>query len=654
MLKKIVLGLIFVAAIITASALFITRNTGATHSVLRAADLPPLIPTRAFYADPRAAYNYAASSDGALVSYEQASLTGRSIVIKDVANDKKISEFPIGISLINWHPTKPRLRFTLEGHDWEADIYAPERENWVRRSPVKLSGGWRRSQVVTDEDMPVLTWGKSNNRGLGHMWLVSQDGLSADKVATGNADTQYWVFDEVTKPVLRLDSLDPATNRLFKNGEDGWQKLVDFNLNDAFYPLSHVRQDGTIFARSARGRDKAALVSFDTETGKETVLIENSSTDIGWTTALTHTQDADLVRLGSNTQERVALTERGQVFLDILAEFPQPISLGATIPTASGRYVTQALSIQSKSYIYLLIDLEEKSYVTLGEHQLRRFKDHLVQEQAVTFTARDGLDIPAVLTMPKNVTGPVPFVIYIHGGPAGHTELGYGHGTQFLVNRGYGVLSVNFRGSTGYGKAYQAKGFKEFGRTMQDDIADAANWLVAEGMADTDALIAMGTSYGGYSAALAMTRDPGLFDAAIVEFPMLDIEFQSKHHPGFWDNGIDGWWRYFGKIDKPEDLALMQEYSPSNRVGQLHGSILLLGGARDQITAVQQVKDFEALAKAANKDVETHYFPNAGHGVRHWRDELKRARLIEEFLAQHAGGRSGGFEFAERAPEFID
>jgi dipeptidyl aminopeptidase/acylaminoacyl peptidase len=256
--------------------------------------------------------------------------------------------------------------------------------------------------------------------------------------------------------------------------------------------------------------------------------------------------------------------------------------------------------------------------------------------------------------MPENVSGPIPFIVYVHGGPAGVTSSGYNHGTQFLVNRGYGVLSVNFRGSTGFGKAFQAKGFKEFGRAMQDDITDAANWLVAEGLADTDALAVMGTSYGGYSATLAMTRDAGLFDAAIVEFPMLDVEFQSKYHPGFWNDGIAGWWRYFGQIDNPEDLAMMREYSPINRVDDLHGPLLVLGGVRDQITAVQQVRDFEKAAQKAGKDAQFHYFSEAGHGVSHWRDHLRRARLLEDFLADHLGGRSGGFELVEMAPAFID
>jgi dipeptidyl aminopeptidase/acylaminoacyl peptidase len=653
-LKKLSFSIFILVAISIGAALFVTRNSAPTHPVLRASDLPPLIPTRSFYADHRASSGYVASHDGSLVSFEKSSLTGRNIVVKNVTTGKEISKFPIGLSFIRWHPTKPLLRFIFEGHDWEADPYSSDRKNWQRTSPVKLSGGWAKNQIATDETMPILTWGKSHSRWDGHMWLVSQDGLIAEKIAEGNSNTQYWVFDDETKPVLRLDSLDPATTRLFKKTSDSWEKLIDVDLGDNFFPLSHVFADGSLIVRSSRGRDKAALVSMNVETGNETVLVENPEADIAWTTALTPAQIPDIVRMGFDTMERVALTDRGTVFLDILAQFPQPVTLGQTTPTASGRYVTQAISVQSKSYIHLLIDLEEKSYVTLAEHGLRRFKDHLVLEQAVTFKARDGLDIPAVLTMPKNVTGPIPFIVYIHGGPAGHTTLGYGHGTQLLVNRGYGVLSVNFRGSTGFGKAYQAKGFKEFGRAMQDDIADAANWLVSEGLADENALVAMGISYGGYSAALAMTRDPGLFDAAIVEFPMLDVEFQSKYHPGFWDDGIDGWWRYFGKTDNANDLVSMKEFSPSNRINQLHGPILLMGGERDQITAVQQVKDFETAALAASKNVEAHYFPNAGHGVNHWRDRLRRARLMEEFLAKYAGGRSGGFEFAERAPAFID
>lgn len=653
MLKKLLLGLSAIAVIATGTGLYLTRDTAPTHPVLKASDLPPLISTQAFYADPRAAFGYVASSDGSLVAFQQASVFGRSIAVQEVATKKTIAEFPIGLSGIRWHPTKPLLRFIHEGDEWEADPKSPERENWTRTTPVSLSG-WLKLRFATDDTLPTIVWGRSGNRDNNHLWHVSQDGVSADIIAKGDTKTHLWVLDKADKPVLRADNLDTATFRWFHDLGNGWEPLIDTNINDTFYPVSNVRADGTVLFRSSRGRDKVALVSFDTKTAEETVLIENPDADIGPTTALTYSREPDLIRMGTNSHERVALTERGQVFLDILADFPQPVSLGATTPTASGRYVTQALSSQSKSFVYLLIDLQEQRYEVLSEYHFRRFKDHLVQPEVVTFTARDGLEIPAVLTMPKDVTGPIPFVVDIHGGPALQTTPDYTHDTQFLVNRGYGVLSVNFRGSIGFGKAFQAKGYREFGRAMQDDIADAALWLVDQGMADTDALVAMGMSYGGYSAALAMTRDPGLFDAAIVEFPLLDVEFQGKHHPGFWNNSLEYWTRYFGDIDAPEDVALMRKYSPSDRVDQIHGPILVLGGKKDQITPVQQVRNFEADAHMAGKDVQVHYFHNAGHGTRHWRDKLRQARLREDFLAKTVGGRSGGYEFVEDAPAFID
>ncbi len=631
-----------------------TLDRGATHAGLKASDLPPLIPTRTFFANPNLDSNHVASPDGKFVVFERATITGRSFLVREVGGTETFGELPLGLSALRWHPSKPLLRFIFEGQDWEVDPVAPERKNWKRTSPVRLSGGWAKNRIATDDEMTILTWGRTSPSATPAMWLVSQDGQSAEQVADGTDKTRYWVFDADIAPVLRLDSLDPATERLMRKTEDGWRNLIDISLNDVFWPLSAVRSDGTLLVRSARGRDKAAMVSFDVDTGEETVLIENPDADIGWTIALTHQGEPDVIQMGANTHERKALTERGQAFLDVLAQFAQPVSLGATVPTASGRYVTQALSVQSQSYVFLLIDLEEKSYVTLSEHPLRGYGDDLVLEKAVTYTARDGLEIPAVMTLPKGVEGPVPFIVYVHGGPALHIEVGYGHFTQMLVNRGYGVLAVNYRGSTGFGKAFQSKGFKEFGRAMQDDITDAANWLVAQGLADTDALVVMGESYGGYAAAMAMTRDPGLFDAAIVEFPMLDAEFQTRHYPGFWENGLNVWWRYFGRIENDDDLAMMREYSPINRVAEIHGPIMVLGGVKDQITAIQQVRDFEKAAEAADAPVVTHYFEEAGHGMSSWRDHLRRARLIEEFLAEQVGGRSGGFEFAERAPAFID
>ena len=141
-MKKILIGFAATAAMVGAWALLATRDNTATHAVLQASELPPLIPTRAFYADPNSASAYVVSADGKYISYEQTSLTGTEIVVKEVATNEVISEFPEQLQFRRWHPTKPLLRFIYEGNDWEADPLKPGRENWRRTSPVRLSAGW--------------------------------------------------------------------------------------------------------------------------------------------------------------------------------------------------------------------------------------------------------------------------------------------------------------------------------------------------------------------------------------------------------------------------------------------------------------------------------------------------------------------------------
>lgn len=212
------------------------------------------------------------------------------------------------------------MRFIFEGNDWEADPLAPARENWKRTSPVRLSGGWFKNQFAEDDEQGILTWGKANARDIGNMWVVSQDGLSAEKVAQGNADTQYWVFDHHT-PILRMDSLDPATTRVFRKVGEDWVKLVDIDLGDDFYPM-FIKTDGSLVARSARSRDKTALVNFDITTGQETVLVANPNANIAGTTFLKLHGEPDILRMGDQQSGTRGIDAKGASFLG----HPRPIS----------------------------------------------------------------------------------------------------------------------------------------------------------------------------------------------------------------------------------------------------------------------------------------------------------------------------------------
>ena len=625
LLKFAALGLGGLIALCPAVYLVFSLDRGATHPELHSADLPPLIPARAFFADPQAEFGYQPSFDGALVSYESTGLSGRVIKVREVAGGRVIAKFPARAAGLRWHPDKPLLRFLLDGQEWEADPYHPVRENWRRTAHMHLQPGWHKPFLPRNGEERVPVIGRLHARSGPNLYLVTQVGAEIERIAEGDENLLGWWLDEAFQPLLRFEGIDATRHRMLRLEDSEWREVFVCTVNDILHPVSHRVEEGQLLFLSNRGRDTVALVRMDIATGEEAVLHQRAGRDAQFVYSLGRDGVPDVVTFGTGLPERVALTERGRAYLSILRQFPAPVDVAAISSSADGRFLAAALSPQEDSFVYVLMDLQEGSWARLGDYHFRRFREHLSETEAIRFKARDGPEIPALLTLPCGGSGALPFVVMVHGGPFGADSWGYDHFKQFLANRGYGVLSVNFRGSAGFGRAFQQAGFRQFGRAMQDDVADAAGWLAAQGLADPQAIAVMGHSYGGYAAALAMTRDPGLFAAAVVEMPMTDVEFQSRHHPFFWRKGIGTWTRYFGDPEVPEDLAAMGGYSPVNHVENIAGPVLLTAGLKDQITGHQQARDFAAAARAAGKDVTAHYFENAGHTLGHWRDELARA-----------------------------
>jgi dipeptidyl aminopeptidase/acylaminoacyl peptidase len=227
--------------------------------------------------------------------------------------------------------------------------------------------------------------------------------------------------------------------------------------------------------------------------------------------------------------------------------------------------------------------------------------DRLVTTAAIHIIARDGMQLNALVLRPKGVDGPVPMVVKVHGGAAHHVEWEYNLFRQFLVNRGYALLALNSRGSDGSGNAYKAAGFGEYGRKMQDDVVDATNWAVDQGIADPNALAIMGSNYGGYAAAMALIRDLALFKAAIIEHAMLYVAYQSQYPPHSWGLHLALWQRYFGNVENPDGPKQMQQRFPMAKIDCLQAATLMVAGKRDGVISFGQAEKFIKQVKAANK-----------------------------------------------------
>jgi dipeptidyl aminopeptidase/acylaminoacyl peptidase len=260
----------------------------------------------------------------------------------------------------------------------------------------------------------------------------------------------------------------------------------------------------------------------------------------------------------------------------------------------------------------------------------------------VTITSRDGLDLHSYLTLPVGIEPRrLPLVLLVHGGPWARDTWGFNPEAQLLANRGYAVLQVNFRGSTGYGKAFVKAAIGEFAGKMHDDLIDAVDWAVGEGYADPDRVAIFGGSYGGYAALVGVTFTPDVFAAAIdyVGISSL-VNFMRTLPPAVRPHLANNWYLFAGDPEDPEQEADMLARSPITRVDQIRTPLLVIQGAND-VRVVQAESDnlVEAL-RARGVDVEYMVKNDEGHGFLNPDNVIDMYRAVERFLAEHLGGRA--------------
>ena len=260
----------------------------------------------------------------------------------------------------------------------------------------------------------------------------------------------------------------------------------------------------------------------------------------------------------------------------------------------------------------------------------------------VGFPARDGLPLHGFLTLPVGVAPEnLPLVLLVHGGPWMHDTWGHNVAVQFLANRGYAVLQVNFRGSTGYGRRHLTAAIGEFAGKMHDDLIDAVDWAIAQGYADPDRIGILGGSYGGYAALVGVTVTPTRFAAAVDYVGISDLaNFMASLPPVVRANMTNTWIAYVGDPEDPEQLADMRRRSPITMVDRIRTPLLVAQGAND--VRVVQAESDNIVAPLRERGVPVEYIlaEDEGHGFENPENQIMLFRAIERHLAEHLGGRS--------------
>ena len=407
--------------------------------------------------------------------------------------------------------------------------------------------------------------------------------------------------------------------------------------------------DGSIlYWYDSRGRNTAALFAEDIATGTRTLIAEHPRADIGGT--LSHPQTG-VVQAWSATYLR---TEHHPIDPDIAA------ALAWLRERLDGDFGVQSrtdddtrwlvwndpLTAPIKSYLY------DRKAQTLREfYNTRPELDGapLQVMHPLEIPARDGLTLPSYLTLPPGSdpagtgvpSAPVPLVLEVHGGPWARDGYGYNRLHQWLANRGYGVLSVNFRGSTGFGKNFINAGNLEWAGKMHDDLLDAVAWAVAAGVADAGKVAIMGGSYGGYATLVGLAFTPEVFACGVDIVGPSNLETLLETIPPYWEPMVKQFHERMGNPNSPEGLQALKDRSPIHKAGQIIRPLLIAQGANDPRVKQAESDQIVAAMEAHGIPVTYVLFPDEGHGFHRPENNIAFSAVAEAFLARVlAAGRN--------------
>lgn len=287
---------------------------------------------------------------------------------------------------------------------------------------------------------------------------------------------------------------------------------------------------------------------------------------------------------------------------------------------------------------FYLLDMEKKSLVKFASSRPWIKPREMSERKFVRYKARDGMEIPAYLTLPRQSSGKnLPLVVEIHGGPwVGKQRWGFNADAQFLASRGYAVLQPDFRGTRGYGWRHYSASFGEWGLSMQDDITDGVEWLIREGIVAKDRICLMGASYGGYAALWGLMKTPDLYRCGIAAFPVTAIEqlFDFNVNARF----RSAWYQLGGKIrvgDPEKDRDKFRKVSPLYQTDLLKAPILLVYGGADEVTPVKYGNAFRSALERSGKKYEWVVYPKEAHGLNVDENRFDFYRRVETFLKLH-------------------
>ncbi len=603
---------------------------------------PPLLPLREFFRNPQRT-DYTLSPDGTRLAFLMPWRSRLNVHVQEIGSEKvtRLTEATDrDVEDVFWL-SNDRLGYVQDtGGDENYHLFAVGRDGGNRRDLTPFDDVQANiiDDLRDDDAHVLLALNKRDPRHFDAYRLNVDTGELTLLVENNGLYTDYEA-DHAGRIRLATGAQGTNTQLYYRADENGpFVKILETTFRETVEPLVFTADDRGLWAASNIGRDRAAVVRLSLPgTAEEEVVYEHPEVDVEdvlWS-------DARRKLLG------VAFTteKQGYHFFDddraamqawLEAQLPGVEVAVVDHSRDETKFLVRTHSDRTLgAYHFLDWPARKLTHLTDVSPWLRA--EDMAEMTPVSFRSRDGLTLHGYLTLPPGrEPKALPAVVVVHGGPWARDEWGFDPEVQFLANRGYAVLQVNFRGSTGYGRKFWEASFKQWGRAMQDDVSDGVKWLVERGTADAARVGIYGGSYGGYATLAGLAFTPEHYACGVDYVGVANLLTFMNTIPPYWEQERE---QMHAMVGHPvQDKVLMTETSPALQAQRITAPLFVAQGKNDPRVNIAESDQMVAALRARGVSVPYMVKNDEGHGFQNEENRFHFYRAMEQFLARHLGG----------------
>ena len=453
-----------------------------------------------------------------------------------------------------------------------------------------------RAQIIDDlpdqKDFVVIGLNKRNNQVFDPYRLNLKTGETS-MLAKNPGNIQGWMFDHDGKLRIATAIVDGVNQSILyrENEEDEFKTIITTNFKEGFNPQFFTFDNKNIIGSSNLGRDKSVIVEFDPITAKEVrVLYANDNYDVNGVGYSRKRKVITAAYFESWKSERHYFDSTSKAIFEKIQKQLSGYEIGITAINKDENIIILRTYSDKSLGSYYIYNSDDDKMEKIVEVSPWIDENEMSNQLPIDYQSRDGLKINGYLTLPKGYNMEnaknLPVVINPHGGPWARDSWGFNPEVQFLANRGYAVLQMNFRGSTGYGRKFFEASFKKWGREMQDDITDGTQWLIDKGIADSTRIAIYGGSYGGYATLMGLVKEPKMYAAGVDYVGVSNMFTFMKTIPPYWEPMLEMMYEMVGDVEK--DSAMLREVSPVFHVDKIKAPLFIARGKNDHSVNVDE------------------------------------------------------------------